>query len=137
MVNTVTINWEKYPYTGGKASVEFYRLTEDVVNTVVPDGIMPGNYRIGRLKDKKFKIIYVGRVDDRDDDGLKDRIKEHIGEWEGDLWFDWKEADDVEAAYKQECIDYHAWGGKDSLENIDHPAKPKGKTNLKCPKCNQ
>ena len=82
-------------------------------------------------------MIYVGRVDDREDEGLKERIKDHIGEWEGDLWFDWKEADNIAAAYEQECIDFHAWGGKDKLENIDHPAKPKGKTNLKCPKCNQ
>lgn len=137
MDNKVTINWENYPYTGKKASVVFYKLTEDVVDDIVPDGIMPGNYRIGRLKDQKFSMIYVGRVDDREDDGLKDRIKEHIGEWKGDLWFDWKEVADVESAYKQECIDYHTWGGKDKLENKEHPAKPKGKTNLKCPKCNQ
>lgn len=43
-----------------------------------------GNYKIFRQNpfDKKYYVVYVGRVADRTtDEGLKDRLKEHIGEW--------------------------------------------------------
>ena len=104
----------------------------------VPDGVMPGNYRIGRLVGNKFNIIYVRRVDDREDRGLKDRLIEHIGEWDGTLYFNCNDEYDVEGAYRRECEDYHIWlDYEGTLENNKHPRKPDGKTNLKCPICGQ
>ena len=68
-MDKTTINWKEYPYTGKNADVEFYKLDEDTIDKYVPEGVMPGNYRIGRLEDDEFSIIYVGRVDHRQDEG--------------------------------------------------------------------
>ncbi len=132
-----TIKWNNYPYTGKAAVVEYYKFDEKTIDKYVPEGVMPGNYKIGRLKDGVFTIIYVGRVDHRQDEGLRDRLKEHIGEWNGDLWFDWAKAKDVKAAYEQECTDFHLWGGAKHLENDKHPRKPDGKTGMNCPICGE
>ena len=77
-------------------------------------------------------------MDDRKDRGLKDRLIEHIGEWEGTLYFNWNDEFDVETAYRRECEDYHIWlEHEGTLENDKHPRKPDGMPNLKCSICGQ
>lgn len=138
MQETINVTWNIYPGTKKKETLSFALLREDVIEKEVPDGVMPGNYRIGRLVGNKFRIIYIGRVDNRTDRGLKDRLIEHIEEWDGDLYFNWNDEIESEDAYRRECEDYHNWlKYEGSLENDIHPRKPNGKTNLKCPVCGQ
>lgn len=135
----VTIDtFEDYRNNGDKINVNMYKLDDDVIDKNVPDGIISGNYRIWRKNDNKFTPLYVGRSDERKDEGLKERIKDHVDEWEGDLWFDWSEADDVVEAYENECKDYHRCGGDNGkLENNIHPRKPDGCCDLECPICGE
>lgn len=134
----IDVTWDSHPVTNQKETQNFGLLDESVIDKYVPDNHQPGNYRIGRLIGNSFRIIYVGRVDKRKDRGIKDRLKEHIGEWPGNLYFNWNDASTIEEAYNNECKDYHTWlNYEGTLENDNHPAKPEGKTNLKCPVCNQ
>lgn len=135
MGENIQVTWNDYPGKG-RVTEPFGLLCKDVIERTVPDGIQPANYRIGRLIGDNFSIIYVGRVDERQDRGLKDRLIEHIGEWPGNLYFNWNNEADVEYAYYRECEDYHKWleyEGK--LENDIHPRKPNGMNDLDCPIC--
>lgn len=112
-----------------------FPFNKDSIETNVPDGVMPGNYRIGSLRKSGYHVIYVGRVDFREDRGIKDRLIEHIGEFEGDLYFDYNSNNTPENAYLRECLDYHFWKNVEGkLENKIHPDVPNG-LNLHCPIC--
>lgn len=137
MEEIIQVTWTNYPGKG-RVTEPFGLLEKEVIERTVPDGIMPGNYRIGRLVGTSFHIIYVGRVDDRQDRGLKDRLIEHIGEWQGTLYFNWNNEANVEDAYYRECEDYHKWlGYEGALENDIHPRKPDEMSDLNCPICDQ
>lgn len=83
-----------------------------------------------------FKVYYVGRSDSC----LNDRLKRHVGEkYRGSTyrWFKFAYASSEEEAYNMECECYHYHGGKEELDNEEHPKKPEGRTDLKCPVCGQ
>lgn len=137
MQEIIQVTWSDYPGKG-YITEPFGLLCKDVIERTVPDGIQPGNYRIGRLTGTKFNIIYVGRVDDRQDRGLKDRLIEHIGEWAGALYFNWNNELEIDDAYLRECEDFHKWlDYEGKLENGVHPRKPDGKSYLTCLICGQ
>lgn len=132
----IVINYEDVPCTWGQQDVTVYPLNEESIDANVADGIQPANYRIGRLNGQDYEVIYVGRVDIRQDRGLKDRMIEHLGEFEGDCYFEWNEARTVLDAYRRECMDYHCWGEVGDLENEIHPRKPTGYQTI-CPVCGE
>lgn len=113
-----------------------YPLNEESINENVEDGIQPANYRIYQQNDNGYDVIYVGRVDLREDQGLKDRMIEHLSDFEGNCYYEWNEASNVFDAYRRECSDYHCWGSVGKLENQKHPAKPAGNQKI-CPVCGQ
>lgn len=131
------INFGDCPCTQGKQLVTVYPLNEESIEANIPDGVMPANYRIGRLIAQSYFVIYVGRVDYRQDRGLKDRMLEHLGEFTGDCYFEWNSASSPLAAYKRECQDYHCWGQYGHLLNKIHPRKPDGYSLTMCPVCGQ
>ena len=133
----LTINFGECPCTQGNKEVTVYPLNEDSIEANICDGIMPANYRIGRLIAQSYFVIYVGRVDYRQDRGLKDRMIEHIGEFFGDCYFEWNSTSSTLAAYKRECHDYHCWGQHGDLLNKIHPRKPDGYSLTRCPVCGQ
>lgn len=133
----ITINFGDCPCTQEHPMVTVYPLNVDSVEANVPDGVVPANYRIGRLVGQSYTVIYVGRVDYRQDCGLKDRMLEHIGEFYGNCYFEWNNATSPLAAYKRECQDYHCWGQYGHLENKIHPRKPEGYSQTVCPVCGQ
>lgn len=122
---------------GRQITIEMVALTSEAIDKAVPAGIMPGNYVIGRLTGNTLNVIYVGRVDYRQDEGLKDRLKEHIGEWYGNLYFYWNKANSVKDSFETECNLYHFWlEHEGQLENSIHPRKPANQ-NYTCPVCGQ
>lgn len=136
------VTWKSYPGVGKEKSMYLYSLDADTIDDVVDSGIPNGNYRIFRRTEKadgtgSYRNIYIGRVADRtSDDGLKDRLKEHIGEWRGDLYFECNSEPTPLAAYQHECRDYHTWKEEDQAEyNSVHPAKLR--PNDKCPVCGE
>lgn len=131
------INYNNCPCTKGKNRVIVYPLNEESIEMHIPDDVQPANYRIGRLVGQKYHVIYVGRVDSRQDRGLKDRMIEHVGEFTGDCYFEWNAADSILDAYMRECEDYHCWSLYGSLENKIHPRKPDDYTQTMCPVCGQ
>lgn len=136
---TEIVTWQKYPGTGNYHSQVVYSLDAQTIDNIVPNDKPHGNYKIYRKTiqglQSYFKVIYVGRVADRTSDkGLKERIKEHINDWKGDLFFDYKVQATAKAAYNRECTDYHTWknAGQADYNNV-HPAKLDD--NCTCPVC--
>lgn len=130
----IVIDFGDIPCTRGQREVTVYPLNEESIEKYVADGIQPANYRIGRLDDQDYEVIYVGRVDIRQDRGLKDRMIEHLDEFEGNSYFEWNEARNVIDAYIRECLDFHCWNNIGDLENQVHPRKPAGYQKM-CPVC--
>lgn len=131
------IEFKDCPYIDGEKKVEVYPLNKDSIEENIPDGIQPANYRIGRLSNLGYSVIYVGRVDNRQDRGLKDRMIEHLDDFEGDCYFEWNESASILDAYKKECKDYHYWSSFGTLENSIHPRKPNSSFFTICPICGQ
>lgn len=130
----VIANMGDAPCVGGQREVMVFPLNEESIEEHVADGVQPANYRIGRQNDQKYEVIYVGRVDIRQDRGLKDRMIEHLNEFEGNCFFEWNEERNVIDAYTRECLDYHCWSEAGNLENQIHPGKPTGYYKI-CPVC--
>jgi len=132
-MNSVTIRYTLHPSTGNPLDVVIYKLDEKTVD-LIPDNIPNGNYRIYRrhTENDSYEVIYVGRVGNRTSDaGLKCRLKEHIGEWYGDLYFECNSQPSELFAYFRECSDFHQWKDANQARyNSDHPAKPKQFKNL-------
>ena len=132
---TINLTWDNYLGQGPHCE-NVYSLDRETIDAIVPANMPNGNYKIFRQNpfDKKYYVVYVGRVADRTtDDGLKDRLKEHIGEWPGSLYFDCEAKNTPLQAYNQECVDYHDWQPK---YNSVHPAKLPNR-NDPCPICGQ
>lgn len=49
-----------------------------------------------------YMVIYVGRVDNRSDSGLKDSMVEHLKEYTLGHYFEWNSASNILDAYKRE-----------------------------------
>jgi len=82
-----------------------------------------GVYGLDRgSKDDPFKVYYIGRSDSC----LNTRLKQHIGEeYNGEKykWFKFDFASSIEEAFYKECRCYHHYGGKEKLDNEEHPKK--------------
>ena len=138
-MSQIEIQYINHPSTGDVLKVPAWSLDEETIDSVVPENISNGNYRIYERHENGFcEVIYVGRVGNRTSDaGLKCRLKEHVGEWSGDLFFDWNAQSMELFAYNRECKDYHMWKDTGQAKYNDvHPAKPKRYANLvKCQIC--
>lgn len=75
---------------------------------------------------KKGKLRYVGMSKN-----LQKRLKENIGDYR---YFEYFKTESIEEAYLEMAKIYHYNGGKQSLENVQHPSRPNRK--VKCPVCN-
>ena len=89
-----------------------------------------GNYALGTIdQEGQFVVKYVGRSDA----DLRERIKDHLDDYP---CFKFSYADDAVQAYQKECINYHDFSGDHNrLDNVIHPDKPEGRSDLKCPRC--
>ena len=106
-----------------------YELTTEKIDEVITR-TSAGNYALGYVEDKKFKVRYVGRADS----DLNDRLKDHIDE--GYESFKYSYATSPKAAFEKECENYHDFGENKSLDNKIHPDRPDD-SSWKCPKCNK
>ena len=80
----------------------------------------------------RFTIHYVGRSDT----DLNRRLKEHIDDPYDHFMFSYA-ADAVEA-YEKECVNYHDFTDSgNQLDNENHPDKPDGRSDLRCPRCGE
>lgn len=117
-------------------TVTVYPLAENSMEVVSSD-IQFGNYRLGYLDGDVFHVKYVGRSD-HNDNGLKGRLAQHVGEEiPNETYFQFMEKNSALEAYQQECKDFHDFGEKQNLRNVEHPKKLDGHTNLFCPVCGQ
>lgn len=80
-----------------------------------------------------YTVIYVGRVDNRRDRRLKDRMLEHLEKYTSGYYFEWDSASSILDADITECRDYHEYGLSGYLENIIHPRKPDSVLYTYCP----
>ena len=90
-----------------------------------------GNYRTGTLNEQgRFIPRYVGR-------GIVfNRLNAHIDEGFADNYFEFDYVDDEIKSYKIESADYDYFGiVHKQLRNAEHPKKPDGRADLKCPYC--
>ena len=69
-------------------------------------------------------VRYVGRADTK----LRRRIA-----YRGYTYFRYKHIYDETEAYHWECVYFHRF--EDTIENINHPARPWGYDELECPCC--
>ena len=87
-----------------------------------------GNYALGYVNKKlTFIVQYIGRSDSDLNAELKNRRS-----WTKYKKFKYRYASSAKAAFEKECNNYHDFGGKESLDNEIHPARPDG-TDYDCP----
>ena len=123
-----------YPFAGIEVFTSYvYPLTEDNLK-IIPEDCQYGTYRIGYFMSDKFFVRYIGRSIDHEG-GLRERLREHIGEFEGNPHFMFFPAHTPEEAYNDECLDFHAfYEGEDGfLTNKDHPNRQGVNATLHCP----
>ena len=92
-----------------------------------------GNYRTGTLDAQgRFIPRYVGR-------GIVfNRLNDHIDEGFVDEYFEFLYEEDEIRSYGMESADYDYYGiGHKQLRNAEHPKKPDGRDDLKCPYCGE
>ena len=105
-----------------------YELTRSKINEVVTR-TSPGNYALGYVNSENtFIVQYVGRSDS----DVASRLRQHVGEKY--KRFKYSYATSPKAAFEKECINYHDFGGSQSLHNKIHPDRPAG-SGWKCPRC--
>lgn len=127
------------------ADVKIHRLNKLNVNLLIPKTSIAGNYWLGVLDDEgDFRVVYIGRSDDR----LNERLCDHVdGIAAGNelqdyndqqIYFSFSYAKDAKDAYYQECEDYHRFddgeSGEGCFKNKIHPDSPDN-TGLECPYC--
>lgn len=110
------------PSTGLPGS---WLLEDDEIDRVVTKK-SPGNYALGRLDGKVFRIAYVGRSDE----DLNARLHSHVG---AHPYFKALYASSPQTAFIRECENYHDFT---PIGNAIHPDRPAG-TNWSCPRCRQ
>lgn len=106
-----------------------YRLTLQKIAEVVTE-ISPGNYALGRVRDDRFQVLYVGRADDDVAKRLRSCAKQDLRY----TAFVFTYAPSARAAFDKECEDFHDFGGTGGLSNTGHPERP-AKTDWLCPRC--
>lgn len=105
-----------------------YDFTKEEIDKRVTKKNQEGNYALGNVDDKSiFTVEYVGRSDTDLNAELKNRTS-----WTIYKKFKYSYAISAKAAFEKECNNYHDFGGKKSLANEIHPARPDG-TSYTCP----
>lgn len=109
-----------------------HNYNEKWIKKIVAADIKKGNYRIGVIANGVFNVRYIGRSTDQT---LQQRICQHLNSdddhyFDDDCFFFFNAAKTDEEAIRQECIDYHSFGGGEQLDNRCHPSMPEGET---CP----
>lgn len=105
-----------------------YPFERNTIKIQVPEDIKKGNYRIGVIEDDWFIVKYVGRATDQT---LQERLLQHknpsdVHYYDDSHYFSITPADNEDDAVKQECIDFHSFGGDEVLDNDIHPSLPDG-----------
>ena len=111
------------PYSFTKEDIDLQVLSNEI-----------GTYALGYFDETRTKLIvrYVGRSIDN---GVQERLKQHIDE--GDIYeaFMFSYIDNAKDAFDEECRLYHRYKGDEGkLDNKYHPARPFGE-DWKCPYC--
>lgn len=110
-------------YTDGDKIV-VHLFERNWIKQVVTEDIKKGNYRIGVIVDGSFNVCYIGRATDQ---ALQERLLQHTEYLDDVYYFDFNAAKTDDEAIKQECIDFHSFGGNEEwLDNEYHPSLPKG-----------
>lgn len=82
-----------------------------------------GVYKI--YKSRSGPVRYVGMSTE-----LADRLKDHVTDYR---YFEYEYQPNSTQAYQREARLYHHHGGKQKLDNKQHPPRPH--TQVKCPVC--
>ena len=98
-----------------------YELTRSNVNRRV--GNRTGVYLL--YNSRSGPVRYVGMSTE-----LADRLKDYTGQYS---YFQYEDQSNQTEAYKREAGLYHHHGGKQKLDNENHPARPHRR--VKCPVC--
>lgn len=106
-----------------------YELKLEKIDQVVTDTSL-GNYALGYTSGDVFYVRYVGRSDT----DVNNRLKSWVGKNKRYVHFMFSYAKSLGEAFGKECQNYHDFGGKEKLDNENHPQCPEG-TNWKCPVC--
>lgn len=106
-----------------------YKLSTDKIDQVV-SRTSPGNYALGRVSNSTFYVRYIGRSDS----DVKSRLKRWVGVSKTYQQFKFSYATSPKAAFQKECKNYHDFGGTESLDNEEHPERPKVR-DWKCSFC--
>ena len=83
----------------------------------VPEGLL-GVFQLGR---GEGNIVFVGRADD----DLRQRLLDNLDK--GYTHFQWTQLPWVKETFEMHCRLYHHAGGRQRLDNADHPYPPEGK----------
>ena len=105
-----------------------YQYTKAEIENHVKDVKANGNYRTGDLDENgDFVPRYVGRG------VVSDRLKKHLDEGFKDTHFKFLYEKDEVRSYEVESAGYHYF--QPQLRNAEHPKKPDGRDDLRCPYC--
>jgi hypothetical protein len=102
-----------------------YNLNTEAIDIVVTRK-SAGAYVLGRLKNNKFYIDYVGRADD----DINSRLKDWVGKYPH---FKFGYFNSPKAAFEKECNLYHDFK-PNGLDNKIHPDRPEN-ADWQCPRC--
>ena len=105
-----------------------YDLTPDNIDRVVRP-YATGVFAIGYTRESgAFVVRYIGRSDTDLRSELRAQSPDETAR------FKLVESPSAMAAFDTQCELYHEFGGADSLENDEHPPRPRG-TKWVCPAC--
>ena len=105
-----------------------YDLTPDNIERYVRP-YAAGVFAVGYTRESgAFVVRYIGRSDS----DLRTELRAHSSD--ETARFKWVESASQMSAFDTQCELYHEFGGPDSLENDEHPARPKG-SKWVCPVC--
>lgn len=106
-----------------------FDLTEKAIAQVVTQ-TSAGNYALGAMGERAFRVFYVNRSDDDVAKELSSCVKQNPRY----KAFKFSYAPDPKTAFDRECDDYHDFGKSGTLDNADHPERPDASDWL-CPQC--
>jgi hypothetical protein len=105
-----------------------YDLTPEKIDRFVTPHV-PGVFAVGYTRESgAFVVSYIGRSDSDIRSALREQSSDETAR------FKWMESASAMAAFDTQCELYHEFGGPDSLENEEHPGRPKG-SKWVCPVC--
>jgi len=105
-----------------------YDLTPENIERYVKPYV-PGVFAVGYMRENgTFVVRYIGRSDADVRSALRGQPSDESTR------FKWLESASQMAAFDTQCELYHQFGGLDTLENEEHPERPKG-SKWVCPLC--